>query len=165
MQQWPGMEYMPRATVDSWTERIEEIRAGEAYDPDQARRFLQIRKDLTRTLYEEGPDLLLLGADAPQMFNPPGFSIHRELEIKVDAGLTPFQALRTGTVNVARYLGEDNESGRVLPGYRADLLLLSVNPLETLPFGHAIEGVVRDGVYLSRTELDELLAGVRQSVD
>jgi imidazolonepropionase-like amidohydrolase len=165
MRQWPGMEYLPRATVDSWTERIEEIRAGEAYDPDQARRFLQIRKDLTRALYAEGPDLLLLGADAPQMFNPPGFSIHRELAIKVDAGLTPYQALRTGTVNVARYLGEDNESGRVLPGYRADLLLLSVNPLETLPFGHAIEGVVRDGAYLSRTELDELLAGVRQRVD
>lgn len=165
MRQWPGMDILPSGLVENWSARIDEIRAGSAYDPDQARRFLEIRKQLTRALYEEGPDLLLLGADAPQIFNPPGFSVHRELEIKVDAGLTPFEALRTGTVNVGHYLGEENRTGKVLPGFRADLLLLSVNPLETFPFGHAIEGVIRQGDHLSRQEIEELLQEIRQRLN
>ncbi len=165
MRQWPGMDILPSGMVENWSERVDESRAGPAYDPDQARRFLEIRKQLTRTLYEEGPDLLLLGADAPQIFNPPGFSVHRELEIKVDAGLTPFEALRTGTVNVGHYLGEQDRTGKVLPGFHADLLLLSVNPLETLPFGHAIEGVIRQGAYLSRQEIDELLQEIRRRLN
>ena len=162
MRQWPGMDILPAGMVDNWSESVNDIRAVPEYDPEQARRFLQIRKQLTHALYEEGPDLLLLGADAPQIFNPPGFSVHRELEIKVDAGLTPFEALRTGTVNVGHYLGEENRTGKVLPGFHADLLLLSLNPLETLPFGHAIEGVIRQGEYLSRQDINELLEEIRQ---
>jgi imidazolonepropionase-like amidohydrolase len=165
MRQWPGMDILPSGMVENWSERVEDIRAEPEYDPEQARRFLDLRKQLTRALYEEGPDLLLLGADAPQIFNPPGFSVHRELEIKVDAGLTPFEALRTGTVNVGHYLGEEDRTGKVLPGFHADLLLLSVNPLETFPFGHAIEGVIRQGEYLSRQEIDELLEEIQQRLN
>ncbi len=165
MRQWPGMDILPSDMVQNWSERVDEIRSVPEYDPEQARRFLEIRKQLTRALYEEGPDLLLLGADAPQIFNPPGFSVHRELEIKIDAGLTPFEALRTGTVNVGHYLGEENLTGKVLPGFSADILLLSVNPLETLPFGHAIEGVIRQGEYLSREEIDELLEEIRHRLN
>jgi len=165
MRMWPGMDILPSDMVEDWSERVDDIRAVPEYDPDQARLFLEIRKQLTRALYEEGPDLLLLGADAPQIFNPPGFSVHRELEIKIDAGLTPFEALRTGTVNVGHYLGEEDRTGKVLPGFHADLLLLSVNPLETLPFGHAIEGVILQGEYLSREELDELLEEVRHRLN
>ncbi len=161
MRQWPGMDLLPSRIVENWVERVEGFRAEPDYDPDLARRYLEIRKQLTRALYEEGPELLLLGADAPQIFNPPGFSVHRELEIKVDAGLTPFEALLTGTVNVGHYLGEENRVGKVLPGFQADLLLLSVNPLETLPFGHAIEGVILQGEYLSRSQIDQMLADIR----
>lgn len=162
MQQWPGMEFIPSGTVESWSNTVRNIRADDAYDPDQARRFLDIRKQLTTELYRHGPDLLLLGADSPQVFNPPGYSIHRELEVKVDGGLTPYEALRTGTVNVGTYLGEEYTSGKVLPGFRADLILLSVNPLETLPFCHAIEGVIYDGNYLGRSDLDGLLEQMRR---
>jgi imidazolonepropionase-like amidohydrolase len=162
MRQWPGVDLLPGGTVENWSNQVRDIRADPRYDPDQARRYLEIRKELTRALFEEGPDLLMLGADAPQIFNPPGFSVHRELEIKVDAGLSPFEALQTGTVNVAHYLGEEDQLGKVLPGFRADLLLLSVNPLETLPFGHAIEGVIRAGEHLSREQIDELLDDIRQ---
>jgi imidazolonepropionase-like amidohydrolase len=48
-----------------------------------------------------------LGCDAPQIFNVPGFSTHNELKYLVDAGLTPYEALQTGTVNVAKYLEHD----------------------------------------------------------
>ena len=162
MSRWPGMDLLPPRIVENWIQRVHDLRADPLYDPEKARRYLEIRKQLTRALYEEGPDLLLLGADAPQIFNPPGFSVHRELEIKVDAGLTPYEALRTGTVNVGYYIGEEERTGKVLPGYHADLLLLSVNPLETLPFGHAIEGVILQGEYLSRQVLDQRLEETRR---
>lgn len=161
MQQWPGVDLMPASTVESWSNSVRDIRANEMYNPEQARVYLNIRKQLTRALYEAGPDLLLLGADAPQIFNPPGYSVHRELEIMVDAGLSPFEALRTGTVNVATHFGEENRAGKVVSGHRADLLILRVNPLETLPFGHAIEGVVLNGRYLDRAALDDLEEGIR----
>jgi len=165
MRNWPGMDFVRSETLDSWGERVEELRAGEAYNPDQARRFLDIRKQLTLALYEAGPDLLLLGADAPQIFNPPGFSVHRELAILIDAGLTPYEALRTGTVNVGSYLNETGVTGVtgvIAPGARADLILLDTNPLITLPFDHAIRGVVHDGNYLNREALDALLEQIRR---
>lgn len=161
MEQWPGVDLMPASTVESWGNSVQDIRANEIYNPEQAVAYLDIRKQLTRALYEAGPDLLLLGADAPQIFNPPGFSVHRELEIMIDAGLSPYEALRTGTVNVATHFGEESLSGKVVPGYRADLLVLSVNPLEILPFGHAIEGVVLNGRYLDRAALNDVEEGVR----
>ena len=162
MMAWPGMEFIPPQTASNWAQRVNSIRAGEGYNPDQARRFLELRLEITRALHEEGAGLML-GADAPQIFNPPGFSAHRELALLLDAGLTPFEALRTGTVKVAGYLGED-DSGKVLPGHRADLVLLTTNPLETIPFQDRIAGVVSDGEYFSRSDLDVLLEDIRARV-
>lgn len=155
MQNWPGMKYMPENMVDGWKEYVNRIRSSEDYDSNQAEEFLEIRKKLTLALHKAGAGLLL-GADAPQIFNPPGFAAHRELELLVDAGLTPFEALKTGTVNVAEYFGEDN-TGKIAPGYRADLILLSANPLESIPFRDRIEGVMIGGNLLDRAALDEML--------
>lgn len=160
MKNWPGMQYIPRETVENWAEFVADFREGDNYDEEQARDFLDIRNQLTVALHEAGAGLML-GADAPQIFNPPGFSMHRELELLIDAGLTPIEALRTGTVNVGVYLGEENSTGKVAEGYRADLILLSENPLYQLPFHDAIQGVVRQGVYYDRGQLDEILSGIQ----
>src|SRR5690606_40149622 len=69
---------------------------------------------------------LLMGTDAPQQFSVPGFSLHRELEVMEAAGLTPYEVLRTGTVNVGRYFEESaiengDTFGSVAEGHRADL--------------------------------------------
>lgn len=160
MRNWPGMEYMPEQTLNNWSNFITNFRQRDDYDPEKARTFLDIRNKLTLALHESGAGLLL-GADAPQIFNPPGFAIHRELGLLVDAGLTPFEALKTGTVNIAEYLGETDVSGFVKPGYRADLLLLSSNPLEQFPFGGSIEGVISSGKYYSRHHIDELLDKIK----
>lgn len=164
MQQWPGMEYIPPGTIEGWSNYVNSVRNSDAYDPEQAHRFLDIRKQLTLALHNHGAGLML-GADAPQIFNPPGFSAHRELALLVEAGLTPFEAIKTGTVNVGAYLGEENLTGKVLPGFRADLILLDSNPLEPISFHEGIQGVVVQGRYLGRREIDELLAGIRQRVN
>ena len=102
----------------------------------------------------------MLGADAPQIFNPPGFAAHRELEVLVDYGLSPYEAIQTGTINVGRYLGEENTVGKVAEGYRADLILLDRNPLNSIPLQDYIQGVIYRGNYLDKADLDELLEGL-----
>ncbi|MCA1802789.1 MAG: amidohydrolase family protein [Rhodothermaceae bacterium] len=113
MRQWPGMEYLPAQMIEGWADYVTRMRSQDDYDPDQARRFLDLRNRLTLALHQHDAGLLL-GADAPQIFNPPGFAAHRELALLVEAGLTPFDALRTATVNVGRYLGEESETGMVM---------------------------------------------------
>lgn len=160
MQQWPGMEYLSEDLVSGWSDFVRQIRNSDDYDEEQARRYLDIRKQLTLALHEHG-NRVLLGADAPQIFNPPGFSAHRELELLVESGLTPFQALQTGTVNIGRYLHEEDTVGKVARGYRADLILLDSNPLESIPFQAHIQGVIYRGNLLDKAELGALLQDLR----
>jgi imidazolonepropionase-like amidohydrolase len=153
MMEWPGVDRMPENVVNGWKEYIGNIRSSDDYDADQARKFLEIRKKLTLALHESGAGLLL-GADAPQIFNPPGYSAHRELELLVESGLTSYEAIKTGTVNVGEYLQEPGQTGKVAKGYRADLLLLSSNPLTSIPFGENIEGVMVGGNWYWSEDLD-----------
>ena len=153
MMEWPGVDRMPENVVNGWQNYIRNIRSSDDYDPQQARDYLEIRKKLTKALHDAGAGLLL-GADAPQIFNPPGYSAHRELELLVESGLTPYEALMTGTVNVGEYLDEPNRTGKVARGYRADLILLNANPLESIPFGENLEGVMVDGTWYWSGDLD-----------
>ena len=98
--------------------------------------------------------LLLLGSDGPQVFNVPGFSVHHELQYLVDAGLTPYQALKTGTVNVAAFF-RDNRSGQVRAGNRADLVLLNANPLDDIRNSRHIEGVMINGKWLDQQAISD----------
>jgi len=160
MLNWPGMEFISESTKAGWANYVRNIRQHEDYDEDQAREFLQIRKELTMALHDEGAGLLL-GADAPQIFNPPGYSTHRELQLLVESGLTPYEALKTGTVNVGIYLDEENKIGKIAPGFTADLILLQKNPLGSIPFHDSIEGVIYRGSYADRAQIDNILNGLK----
>ena len=105
---------------------------------------------------------LLLGSDAPQIMNVPGYSIHQELVYLVEAGLTPLEALQTGTVNVARFLDRPDE-GVIAPGFRADFVLLRANPLEDITATTQINGVAQDGQWYNRATLDGWLSRVRSN--
>ncbi len=111
---------------------------------------------LILALHEAGAGLLL-GSDAPQVFNVPGFAIHRELEYVVAAGLTPYEALRTGTVNPAEFFGQQRVFGTVEPGKEADLVLLDANPLADIGNASRIHGVMLRGRWLGREDLDAIL--------
>jgi len=115
-----------------------------------------MRRRLIKALYDAGVPFLL-GSDAPQLWNVPGFSTHRELAALVDAGLTPYQALRTGTVDVAKFLGEEGRAGVVREGARADLLLLDANPLSSIGNSLRIDGVVLNGRWIGPAERARML--------
>lgn len=108
---------------------------------------------LVRALVGVGAGVMA-GTDSP----PYGNALHRELELLVAAGLTPYQALESATRSPAKFLGLKDGSGTVAPGSPADLVLLDANPLEKISNTRRIHGVVRRGVWLDRAALDSLLA-------
>ena len=109
-----------------------------------------LRRDLVEVLYARGAPLLV-GTDSGIDVTEPGSSIHEELRLLVQAGLTPREALEGATVEAARYFGEEDGWGRVAPGLRADLLLLDGDPLEDVGATAAHAGVLRGDLWLPLT--------------
>ena len=83
------------------------------------------------------------------------FSLHDELALFVRAGLTPFEALQTATVNPAKYLGMEKSLGTIEKGKLADLVLLDANPLENIGNTRKIAAVVMNGRYLPKETLEQ----------
>jgi imidazolonepropionase-like amidohydrolase len=108
---------------------------------------------------KQGVDLLL-GSDAPQIFNVPGFSIQHEMQAMADAGLSNYTILRSGTANPARFFGQEGEYGVVQEGAAADLILLSANPLEDIRHMQNPQGVMVSGQWMDRAFLDEKLSEI-----
>jgi imidazolonepropionase-like amidohydrolase len=133
--------------IAAWTKTKEGLAAGVSAADRQ--RFVDTRRKLIRALHSGGVPFLL-GSDAPQMWNIPGYSVHRELQSLVAAGLTPYQALHTGTVNVARFYRREKTSGAIAAGMNADMFLVTGNPLENINRTMDIVGVMLRGKYYAR---------------
>jgi imidazolonepropionase-like amidohydrolase len=157
MASWPEMRYMDAATVDRWRQNKLDVLQDASYNPETALRAISLRRQLLKALEEAGAGLLL-GSDSPQIFNVPGFALHRELALVVEAGISPIGALQSGTVNPARYFGHDASVGRVEPGMEADLVMLDFNPLDEIRNTQRIHGVMLRGRWLPREALDDMLA-------
>lgn len=100
---------------------------------------------------------LLAGTDITIPFTYPGFSLHDELKLFVQAGLTPMQALETATTNPAAALGLEKTWGRVAAGYSANFVVLTADPLADIGNTEKIDAVVVQGKLLQRAELDKTL--------
>ncbi len=156
--QRPGMEFVSDKTREAWVSAVEDVRS-QVPEADRLK-FLDVRRSLIRTLQDAGAGLLL-GSDAPQIMNVSGFSIHQELAFMVAADLTPLQALQTGTIQVAEFLGRQR-SGDIEPGFDAHLVLLGANPLQDINATQNIRGVIRAGNWHDRATLDTWLEDLRQ---
>jgi imidazolonepropionase-like amidohydrolase len=108
---------------------------------------------------------LLAGTDVGNPFVIAGFSLHDELEMFVQAGLSPMEALKTATVSPAEYLGRLKDFGTVEKGKIADLVLLEANPLEEIGNTRKIAAVIVNGKYLPKADLQKMLAGVETSLN
>jgi imidazolonepropionase-like amidohydrolase len=87
-----------------------------------------------------------------------GFSLHDELELLVQAGLTPEEALKSATIRPAQWLGIDKQIGTIETGKFADMVLLDENPLKDIKNTRKITGVCINGTWLSKTKLNTMLA-------
>jgi imidazolonepropionase-like amidohydrolase len=160
------MRYAPKQWVTNWMnqkrQRIQ-LDAQNGIAPADAALLISLRRKMLKMLADEDAPLLM-GTDSPQMFNVPGFALHRELKVAAEAGLTPYQVLASGSRNVGRYVAEDLKQdgrfGTVVAGNRADLVLLDANPLENLSNLTQRSGVMVGGRWVPRSEIDKGLAAL-----
>ncbi|KAB7732589.1 amidohydrolase family protein [Rudanella paleaurantiibacter] len=151
----PEMKYMKPQEIQGWVNAKNKYLSDPNFRKENAEKLIQIRRQLLLECQKNNVPLLL-GSDAPQVFNVPGFSIHHEMKYLVDAGLTPYQTLRTGTVNVAKYL-KKADSGMVKAGFVSDLVLLSGNPLTDIGQTRNIEGVMMGTNWLPKSYIQQEL--------
>ena len=148
--QQPEMKYVSPGTREGWRRRAGTGREG-------ADVYLELRKRVLKELSDAGAGILM-GTDSPQLFNVPGFALHRELQVMVDAGMSNYEILRSGTATVGEYvashLGLDGNFGTIAPGQRADLVLLGSNPLVDLANLFDRVGVMVRGRWVTRAEID-----------
>ena len=115
---------------------------------------------LIKALNDQGATLLLW-TDVSVEGIIPGFSAHQELELLVEAGLTPYEALCCGTRNaaiVADRMSTNSDWGSIAVGNRADLILLADNPLADIRNTRSQIGVMLRGRWFAQTELDQMVA-------
>lgn len=155
MAAWPEMKYVPPQTLTNWIAQKQGMAA--KYPQTDRQKLLALRRKIIKALHDGGVPFAL-GSDAPQTWNVPGFSAHRELGALVAAGLTPYQALKSGTANVGTYFGTQASVGTVAAGTRADLVLLDANPLTDIANSSRIAGVMVNGRWLSKADIDSRLA-------
>ncbi|MDX2301801.1 MAG: amidohydrolase family protein [Microscillaceae bacterium] len=150
------MKYMPSATRYSWVNTKQQVLKNPDYNAETYTKFIDIRRKILKALYDAQVGLLL-GSDAPQVFNVPGFSIQGELKAMQAAGIPNYEILKMGTVNPAAFFGESGKYGMIKPGNSADLILVDGNPLEDIGNMSQISGVMVRGQWLSRAMIDEEL--------
>ena len=149
--QSPHMRYVARSLKEAWQKNP----MVSARDLDGWRRtYIQLR-GVVGQMHRAGV-AFVTGTDLA-VIRPPGFTVHQELALLVDAGLTPLEAIQAGTLTPARVMKLDADYGAVEAGKIADLILLDADPLADIHNTERISAVVLAGKLLRRGDLDALL--------
>jgi imidazolonepropionase-like amidohydrolase len=152
-----SMPHVPRAIRRNWEAGVDSEIGRTMHSI--LRPIVPLQAENVRLLHEAGV-VLLAATDVGIPMLVPGLSLHEELVLLVQAGLTPSEALQTATVNPARVLGMADSLGSIVAGKLADLVLLDANPLADIANTRRIRAVVAGGRLYRRADLDRLLAGV-----
>jgi hypothetical protein len=127
-------------------------------DPAAARELFVFDQKIVGEMARAGVGILA-GTDSMNPYVFPAFSLHDELVLLVDAGLSPLAALQAATSNAARFMGASDRYGAVAPAKAADLVLLDADPLTDIHNTSRIRAVFLGGKHFDRTALDRLLSG------
>ena len=150
----PEVRYMPPETVDRWIQAVDERLA--TTNVETNRRVASLRRAVLQALHQGGAKIAL-GTDSPQIFSVPGFAMHREMALYVELGMTPYEVLEIATRRPAEYFSAADEFGTVAEGRRADLLLLTANPLDDIGNVAKRAGVMLNGRWFSEEEIQSRL--------
>ncbi len=135
----PNLKYIPEDEPDRFGRFTEE-------DRQEWRKTMELMKEATYKFHEAG-GLLINGTDSPGAALP-GWSLHQEMELFVEAGLTPMEALLATTLNNAKVLGKEDELGTIEAGKYADLVILDADPLLDITNTQEIHLVIKGGLVL-----------------
>ncbi len=152
----PRLRYLPPEVTAAWMPQGDAAPAeGTSVDPAVARRSLEVGAEITRAMQRAGAPVLA-GTDLGLPYVLPGFSLHDELGLLVEAGLSPLEALQAATRNAADAVGWGDDLGTVESGKLADLVLLDRDPLADIANTTRIAAVVANGRLLEDSELERL---------
>ena len=154
-----GLAYMPQSTVSDWSRRI----GNSSYSPANEK-IMVLRRQILHAL-SQGGATILFGTDSPQLFSVPGFSIHKEMRIMVESGMTPYQVLASATSAVAKFYAAENEFGQVAVGMRADLVLIDGNPIVDIGNVAKISGVMLFGRWFAQKNIQKRLENIASSYE
>jgi imidazolonepropionase-like amidohydrolase len=154
----PNVKYLPRSQVQAWKsdQRLQSLTAEVV---NEQKKIFQKYLQMVGGMHQAGI-ALLAGSDFGVAYLLPGFSLHDELALFVQAGFTPMEALQTATINPAKFLGRLDSLGTVEKGKLADLVLLDANPLADIHNTQKINAVVVNGRLIPKSELQAMLASV-----
>ena len=151
------IQYIPKADLDRWNPQ-NDPRHKDLTTQEIADRNIRLREESKNVKRMKTAGVgILAGTDLANPFIFPGFSLHDELELLVNAGLSPLEALQTATINPARFFGMQDSLGAIKKGKFADLVLLDANPLEDISRTKKIFAVIVNGRLFQRRDLDNLL--------
>ena len=156
----PRLKYIPRDIASGWDPKADIfLRAKTADDWALSKKVFSKELEIVGAMQRAGVQILA-GTDTLNPFCFPGFSLHDELGLLVQSGLTPMQALQAATLHPALFLGREKDFGTIGEGKVADLVLLDGNPLDDIGNTRKISAVVFGGKLFSRASLDEMLAKI-----
>jgi imidazolonepropionase-like amidohydrolase len=158
------LRYIPPSIQQNWNE-VGKQRVGTADEIEIWNKSFAKRLSILGAMHRAGIPVLA-GTDTGwyNAYSYPGFELHEELQLLVRAGLTPLEALRSATVNPARFLGMQGNLGTIEKGKLADIVLLRADPLQDIANTQKIEAVVANGRLFDRTALDSLLIAAEDAV-
>ena len=151
------IKYIPRKFLENWAKGTRQHDQGVTQQEFELRKALLARSFAFVGKMNEAGVRLMAGTDTAAPYVFPGSSLHEELALLVEAGLTSMQALQAATKNPAEFLDKLHAQGTIETGKYADLLLLDANPLEDIRNTQKIRALVIRGKLLGRTALNEML--------
>jgi imidazolonepropionase-like amidohydrolase len=160
----PRLRYVPVKQRGSVNFYLDAARTWSAERKSFVNRLYQTRLKLILAMRRAGVEIIA-GTDTAYGYPVAGFALHDELELYVQAGLTPMEALRTATYNPAKYFGQLDSLGTIEPGKFADLVLLDANPLESIANTQRINAVVLNGRFLPREVLQSIFVAVEAAAN
>jgi imidazolonepropionase-like amidohydrolase len=150
------LKYVPSDMRDYWMTKSDvKERSSERWA--EAHREFPEELKLVGRMYRAGV-AILAGSDTYNPYVFPGFSLHDELSLLVDAGLSPMAALQAATIGPARFMGQADRRGTIEVGKVADLVLLDRDPLADIHNSTSIRAVILGGKLMPRASLDAMLA-------
>lgn len=155
----PRLKYVKPSWARRWVRMTVDAEKTPKEEWTNRRALVQKEKALVGLLQRQGVGILA-GTDVSNPFCAPGFSLHDELVLLVEAGLTPLQALQSATLNPARFFNRSRDLGTIEKAKFADLILLDANPLLEIRNTRKINAVVVNGRLLDRQALDKMLSKI-----
>jgi hypothetical protein len=158
----PRNKYLPASALGSQQMAQQEFYLKDRLPSEDAEwaAMFDYRLRTVKDLHEAGVPLMT-GTDTGTVAVWPGFSVHDELALFVEAGIPPMAALAASTAEPAAYLG--TKTGRVAASHKADLVVLDANPLHDIRNTQRLSGVVVRGRYIDADERRQILRQVEQT--